>query len=1582
VRPLRIPARLLLSWLLLGWALLPAVGVASDQDLDGLDDDWELGWFGSIALYAGGDDPDRDELINLEEQEIGSDPTHVDSDDDQLLDGEEQLAGTDPLDADSDADGLDDHAELEVWGSDPLVADSDGGGSSDGDEVLIHWTDPLDRLDDLADSDGDGLSDALEAALGSDPGQADSDADWIPDGDEDADQNGRWAGDLDGDGCWEAEEGDETDPLSEDSDGDALSDGWEVLVYLSDPFDTDTDDDALADGDEHAWRYRGYVCLSLVEADSDGDSLDDGEELEGGLGTDACGSDSDRDGVLDPVELQDGTDPMDPDSAETDSDGDGLSDRFEAAGGTDPYAFDSDGDGLYDAEEVFPLDDGFVTDPDDVDSDDDGILDGNEGGILEAGELVGGLDPSSPDSDGDGLLDGVERGLTAPESTLEGRQDSDFERFQADADPTSTTDPLDTDSDGDGRPDGSEDRNGDGICDPTETCADLADTDGDGLPDGWEWTWGRSWICESGTVPLDGRDPDDAGQDGDADGLSSLEEYDLRSAWGSPTCPCKPDTDDDGNLDGQEVGGRYSLGSSDPTVADSDGDGLLDGQEDADGDGLWEPEEGETDPTLADSDGDGLVDMSEDLDGDGVWEPEEGETDPLQADTDGDGLGDGQERLQLGTDPLLSDTDGDGLDDGVETGASSDSDPSSRTDPLLDDTDGDGLLDGEEDADGDGAWDAGETHPADADTDRGGVDDGTELLVDGTDPLDPSDDGGADRDGDGLLDDEELLFGTDPYDVDSDDDGLWDGLEVGWVGDADPSTTTDPLDPDTDGDGLGDGLEDANGDGARGRWEVDPLRSDSDGDGLSDGREDLDGDGWMGLADGETDPREADTDADGADDALELEAGTDALDRDTDGDSIRDGYELTGRGDGPPDWDGDGVLDALDSDSDDDLVDDAVEAGDDLLNTPPEDSDGDGTADFRDTDSDNGGVDDGTELRVHDTDPKDPSDDGRGWLEDDGLVLGGAGRACAVAGGAPGVAAPLSLSLVLLAVGRRRRSPRPRAAVRQDPSWASFGLLLLLALALLVLGLLPSPVLAQVQHPDAQNSAVDANPFRLDPAGLGVLSTGSGRVLEGMELHSALTMQQVARPVVVASATDGELLRPLVDDRSQLDLALGFGLGQGFELAAVLPVVLHQVAQPPGQKLGELSARGFGDLRLRGRLGLVSGRRGGLALSLPVSIPTGDDQAWMGSGGFGAEPQLVASLDLGPVELASALGYRAQPRSTVYTMVDGHKLLARAGGRLALPDARWAVAGEAWGTARAGAPFRTPGETTAEALLAAQVEAVPGLWVTAGGGGGLVDGVSSSAWRALVGLSWGSSARPDRDEDGVPLSRDLCPEEREDWDSFEDHDGCPDLDDDGDGLADEDDACRDVAEDFDEFEDQDGCPEIDNDGDGWADRVDECPLQAEDLDGIEDEDGCPDEEPEPETVEGEPAADGLVMVERIEPEPLGPQLAEIAVHFDFGSTSPGAAGVGALFRLLELVREHPEAALIIEGHTDSVGSASSNQRVSLERAEAVRAWLLGRDSGLEGRLEVRGYGESRPREPNDTEEQRARNRRVEFAEQD
>jgi hypothetical protein len=292
--------------------------------------------------------------------------------------------------------------------------------------------------------------------------------------------------------------------------------------------------------------------------------------------------------------------------------------------------------------------------------------------------------------------------------------------------PQTFTDPLNADTDGDGLSDGDE-VNVHGT-DPL-----LKDTDGDGLPDGWEVDNGLNPLSASGDDGADG-DPDD-------DGLTNLQEYQRG------TKPRKRDTDGDGLSDGDEV----NVHNTNPLDPDTDGDGLPDG---------WEVRY-DFNPCVVQTDG--THGAADDPDDDGLTNLQEYQhgTDPFNEDTDDDGLEDGDEVNVHNTNPLLEDTDGDGLTDGDEVALKA---VWPCLDPLVWDCDGDMLPDGWElqyglspcecaatnspawDADGDGLGLLDEyrycTDPTNPDTDGDGVRDGDEVPHSpGSCPCDPDDEG-------------------------------------------------------------------------------------------------------------------------------------------------------------------------------------------------------------------------------------------------------------------------------------------------------------------------------------------------------------------------------------------------------------------------------------------------------------------------------------------------------------------------------------------------------------------------------------------------------------------------------------------------------------------------------------------------------------------------------------------------------------------------------------------------------------------------------------------------------------------------
>lgn len=101
-----------------------------------------------------------------------------------------------------------------------------------------------------------------------------------------------------------------------------------------------------------------------------------------------------------------------------------------------------------------------------------------------------------------------------------------------------------------------------------------------------------------------------------------------------------------------------------------------------------------------------------------------------------------------------------------------------------------------------------------------------------------------------------------------------------------------------------------------------------------------------------------------------------------------------------------------------------------------------------------------------------------------------------------------------------------------------------------------------------------------------------------------------------------------------------------------------------------------------------------------------------------------------------------------------------------------------------------------------------------------------------------------------------------------------------------------------------------------------------------------------------------------------------SVLFEFGKSGLKAEAKAELDDVTRKLGEYPGARIIIEGHTDSMGSAEFNQKLSESRAAAVRKHLEPVKTG--GAIETRGYGSTRPAAPNDTEEGREKNRRVEL----
>lgn len=414
---------------------------------------------------------------------------------------------------------------------------------------------------------------------------------------------------------------------------------------------------------------------------------------------------------------------------------------------------------------------------------------------------------------------------------------------------------------------------------------------------------------------------------------------------------------------------------------------------------------------------------------------------------------------------------------------------------------------------------------------------------------------------------------------------------------------------------------------------------------------------------------------------------------------------------------------------------------------------------------------------------------------------------------------------------------------------------------------------------------------------------------------------------IVLRAPSGDVASHPLHTGLTSDLTASLGLFGWAELGVGLP--LHLIYDGDAYVAGTArldAGAGIGDLRLVPKFALL--RRGDvrrhvlLGLAVPVSFPTGDDEAARGAGGFGVQPELLFAFHIGRLGLGFDAGYRWRshhpadlPWADEVTLAPWVSVALTKAVTLRIEG----YAEKVVGAHVSGADF--PAE------LLAGIDYAIGNWdLYLGASRGITDGIGDPTIRILGGVRYRHDA-PRRE-------------------GFEDSDG--------DGIADKDDRCRNEPEDEDGFQDADGCPDPDNDEDGIPDEQDECP----ELKGDRAHDGCP--------------AKTYVRIEGGKVYIFG------KVRFATSSSKLDRRSDALLDQISEALNANPNVGTLrIDGHTDNVGDPRFNQRLSEERAAAVREALIKR--GVDGdRLTARGFGETRPIAPNKSPAGRANNRRVEF----
>jgi outer membrane protein OmpA-like peptidoglycan-associated protein len=436
----------------------------------------------------------------------------------------------------------------------------------------------------------------------------------------------------------------------------------------------------------------------------------------------------------------------------------------------------------------------------------------------------------------------------------------------------------------------------------------------------------------------------------------------------------------------------------------------------------------------------------------------------------------------------------------------------------------------------------------------------------------------------------------------------------------------------------------------------------------------------------------------------------------------------------------------------------------------------------------------------------------------------------------------------------------------------------------------------------------------------------------------------------------------------------------------------------------------LGDVLVQANIRIVQ-RRDEISFSLvpTLGLPTGRPKALVARG-----PHLKLRAALGGTVAerfgyAANLGFVLAPGAPFEDLAVGSSINGAAAAWVVL-DERLRVGADydlAVGTSNA------PGFTNnlATAQLFAQYTTSEGVGLTVAGGRGLLLGVGAPEWRAVAALTWARTIR-DKDGDGIFDDVDACPLDPEDFDQWEDLDGCPEADNDEDTLLDPDDTCPNEAEDFDNFNDVDGCPDPDNDEDGVLDVDDVCPVRPgivemrgcpdTDRDGLMDDDdqcpadagpqdliGCPDRDAD----QFADWRDACPDVPRLADEPIEqsngcPRKAFVRgdrieiterVEFETNKAIIRSQSFGLLDDVVSALKRYPQITLVeVAGHTDNVGSDSANMTLSKKRAASVLTYLIEKGGIDKLRLKSNGYGETEPIDSNFTELGRQKNRRVEF----
>jgi len=381
------------------------------------------------------------------------------------------------------------------------------------------------------------------------------------------------------------------------------------------------------------------------------------------------------------------------------------------------------------------------------------------------------------------------------------------------------------------------------------------------------------------------------------------------------------------------------------------------------------------------------------------------------------------------------------------------------------------------------------------------------------------------------------------------------------------------------------------------------------------------------------------------------------------------------------------------------------------------------------------------------------------------------------------------------------------------------------------------------------------------PGGSNYITVAGSDGLDHTKQTAGLYLNYARHPLVLRTLNPDTNVA-LVSNHLQMDLLAAIGLWDRLELGLAVPVTLFQNAEESEITTRNLSAVTAGDIKLFPKWSFIKPKSSGfgLAFMTTLTLPTGDPDSLQGNASVTFEPRVVLEYKFSrKSKLAANLGYTIREQQSFLNIDVGNEFSYGLAWLQTIKPETWDVIVEGYGKSSLDSDVEKVNveELPLEGSVNARYHIARGHALTAGVGAGLTQGYGSPQVRTLFGYAFTEGSTPDTDGDGYLDPDDACPLDPEDFDSFEDADGCPEPDNDNDKVCDPwvterqqsgkytnvclaIDGCPMDPEDMDKFEDEDGCPDPDNDQDGVLDVADTCPLIPEDIDGWEDLEGCPD----------------------------------------------------------------------------------------------------------------------------------------------